>query len=519
MTSDQKPPQGIPPEAPPAKARAAAPTAGKAAAKPKPASKPASTKVDASKPKTAAPKPLAAEPKAQAAAPKATVAKATMPKAAAPKAKAAVSKPKTEAAKSKAAGDKSATAKASPAKTNKSADTATIAEDKDQLAKQQAAAEKAKQAKAKLAKIAAAKAKKAPVSTVEADLEPAPLAAAAITGIPALEAASATEAAPLSAVTDTTSAGPEPSLAVAKARPTKGARRASLPPAIQGLRQKLPHYIRLMRIDKPIGTLLLLWPTLWALWLAAKGTPSLKNLVIFSLGVLLMRSAGCVINDFADRKIDGRVARTNQRPLATGAVTSREALTLFVVLCLASFGLVLCTDVLTIKLSVGGLLLAASYPFMKRHTHLPQVVLGAAFAWGIPMAYAAEIGKLDKNMWVIYLAVVLWTVAYDTFYAMVDRDDDLKIGVKSTAILFGEQDRVITGTLQAMMLYAMVLVGKAAELGWVYYVSLVVAAGLFSYQQVLIRYREREACFKAFLNNNWVGAAIFVGIAGDLALK
>jgi 4-hydroxybenzoate polyprenyltransferase len=285
------------------------------------------------------------------------------------------------------------------------------------------------------------------------------------------------------------------------------------------LGKRLPAFIQLMRIDKPIGILLLLWPTLWALWLAAKGFPSIKNLVIFCLGVVLMRSAGCVINDFADRKIDGKVQRTQGRPLAAGTISSREALILFVCLCLAAFGLVLLTDPLTIKLSVGGLLLAFSYPFMKRYTHLPQVVLGAAFAWGIPMAYAAETGALDKNMWLIYLAVVLWTVVYDTFYAMVDRDDDLKIGVKSTAILFGEQDRFITGTLQAMVIYAMVLVGKAYALGWIFYLSLSLAAGLFIYQQWLIRFRERTACFKAFLNNNWVGAIIFAGIAVDLAIK
>jgi len=263
----------------------------------------------------------------------------------------------------------------------------------------------------------------------------------------------------------------------------------------------------------------LLWPTLWALWLAAKGVPSIKNLVIFSLGVVVMRSAGCVINDFADRKVDGKVVRTQGRPLATGVIKSSEAIVLFVTLCLIAFGLVLLTDALTIKLSVGGLLLAFSYPFMKRFTHLPQVVLGAAFAWGIPMAYAAQTGKLDKNMWLIYLAVVLWTVVYDTFYAMVDREDDLKIGVKSTAILFGDQDRIITGALQAMVIYSLVLVGKAYALGVAFYLSLAVVAGLFCYQQWLIRYRERTACFTAFLNNNWVGAAIFVGIAADFALK
>ncbi|PUA27691.1 MAG: 4-hydroxybenzoate polyprenyltransferase [Cellvibrio sp. 79] len=283
--------------------------------------------------------------------------------------------------------------------------------------------------------------------------------------------------------------------------------------------QKAPHYWRLMRMDRPIGTLLLLWPTLWALWIAAKGIPSFKNLVIFVLGVIVMRAAGCVINDFADRKIDGQVLRTKDRPLATGAVSSREAIGLFITLCLIAFGLVLMTDPLTIKLSVGGLVLAFCYPFMKRHTHLPQVVLGAAFAWGIPMAYAAEAGELNRHMWLIYFAVVLWTVAYDTFYAMVDRDDDLKIGVKSTAVLFGEQDRFITGLLQFLTLWALVLVGKHFELGSIYYLGLAIAAGLFIYQQWLIRFRAREACFKAFLNNNWVGAAIFAGIVTDYALR
>jgi 4-hydroxybenzoate polyprenyltransferase len=282
---------------------------------------------------------------------------------------------------------------------------------------------------------------------------------------------------------------------------------------------KLHNYALLMRLNKPIGTLLLLWPTLWSLWFAAKGMPSLKNLVIFTLGVFLMRAAGCVINDFADRKIDGKVKRTQDRPLATGAVSSLEALALFILLCLAAFGLVLLTNTLTIQLSVGGLLLAICYPFMKRYTHLPQVVLGAAFAWSIPMAYAAETGEIPSSIWLVYLAVVLWTLVYDTFYAMVDRDDDLKIGVKSTAILFGEQDRFITGTLQAITLYTLYLVGNRFELGSYYQLSLIFVAVLFVYQQWLIRHRMRDACFKAFLNNNWVGLAIFVGIAVDLALK
>lgn len=285
------------------------------------------------------------------------------------------------------------------------------------------------------------------------------------------------------------------------------------------MKQKSAIYWRLMRMDRPIGTLLLLWPTLWSLWIAAKGVPSIKNLVIFVLGVIVMRAAGCVINDFADRKIDGRVERTKDRPLATGAVSSREALGLFAALCLIAFTLVLFTDPFTIKLSVGGLILAFCYPFMKRHTHLPQVVLGAAFAWGIPMAYAAEAGELHEGMWLIYVAVVLWTVAYDTFYAMVDRDDDLKIGVKSTAILFGEQDRLMTGVLQVMCLYALLLVGNRFELGTFYYFGLAVAAGLFVYQQWLIRFRARAACFKAFLNNNWVGVAVFVGIVMDYSFR
>lgn len=282
---------------------------------------------------------------------------------------------------------------------------------------------------------------------------------------------------------------------------------------------RLYNYALLMRLNKPIGILLLLWPTLWSLWLAAKGMPSFKNLVIFTLGVIVMRSAGCVINDFADRKIDGKVKRTQDRPLATGAISSFGALALFVLLCLAAFYLVLFTNTLTIQLSVGGLLLAVCYPFMKRYTHLPQVVLGAAFAWSIPMAYAAETGEIPTNIWLVYLAVVLWTLVYDTFYAMVDRDDDLKIGVKSTAILFGEQDRFITGTLQVMTVYTLYLVGNRFELGSYYQLSLVFVAALFVYQQWLIRYRIREACFKAFLNNNWVGLAIFAGIAVDLALK
>ncbi len=287
----------------------------------------------------------------------------------------------------------------------------------------------------------------------------------------------------------------------------------------QQARERFPHYWQLMRFDRPIGTLLLLWPTLWGLWLAAEGVPRADLLVIFILGVILMRAAGCVINDFADRKVDGRVERTKDRPLAAGRVQPREALTLFTCLVLMAFGLVLFTNAFTVWLSFGALALAACYPFMKRYTHLPQVVLGAAFSWSIPMAFAAQTGEINPHSWLIYTAVVVWTVVYDTFYAMVDRDDDLKIGVKSTAILFAEQDRVITGSLQVIVLVTLMMVGQRFELGAFYSLSLLVVAGLFIYQQYLIREREKAACFKAFLNNNWVGCAVFVGIAADYFMK
>lgn len=283
-------------------------------------------------------------------------------------------------------------------------------------------------------------------------------------------------------------------------------------------RQHLGAYARLMRLDKPIGILLLLWPTYWALWLAAGGMPSIKNLMIFTLGVILMRSAGCVINDFADRKVDGHVKRTAARPLPTGEISSRQALTLFTALVTIAFVLVLCTNQLTVLLSFAALALAMTYPFMKRYTHLPQVVLGAAYGFGIPMAFAAEAGSLNKGVWLLFIANLVWTVAYDTFYAMVDRDDDLRIGVKSTAVLFGEQDRVITAMLQALCLYTLYLAGQHFAVGGWFYVGLVVAGGFFIYQQWLIRERERSACFRAFLNNTWPGCVIFMGLALELAL-
>ncbi|WP_051235247.1 4-hydroxybenzoate octaprenyltransferase [Marinimicrobium agarilyticum] len=284
-------------------------------------------------------------------------------------------------------------------------------------------------------------------------------------------------------------------------------------------RNRLSAYWRLTRMNRPIGTLLLLWPTLWALWLAAGGIPDWDLLIIFILGVFVMRSAGCVINDYADRHLDGHVKRTQARPMATGEVSEREALTLFVALCLVAFGLVLLTDRFTVLLSLGAVALAFCYPFMKRYTHLPQVVLGAAFGWAIPMAFSAQRGSLGTDVWLVYTAAILWTVVYDTLYAIVDRDDDLKIGIKSTAVLFGDMDRVMIGVLQALTLYALLMVGGRFELGLWYHLGLAVAAGLFVYHQYLIRYRERAPCFKAFLNNNWVGFAVFVGIVLDLALS
>jgi len=282
---------------------------------------------------------------------------------------------------------------------------------------------------------------------------------------------------------------------------------------VQQLKTQWPHYLKLMRLDKPIGILLLLWPTLWSLWLAAKGIPDFKNLLIFVLGVVLMRSAGCVINDYADRHFDAHVERTAHRPLAQKHVSEREALILFAVLCVLAFVLVLFTNTFTICLSFGGVALAAVYPFMKRHTHFPQLVLGAAFSWSILMAFAAVRGELTHEIWLVYIANVIWTLAYDTFYAMVDRRDDMKIGVKSTAVLFGDADRVITASLQGFFLLTMLLVAKRFELGDAYYWSLVGAALLCGYQQWLIKYREPQNCFKAFLNNNYVGLVIFAGIA------
>ncbi|MBJ7222538.1 MULTISPECIES: 4-hydroxybenzoate octaprenyltransferase [unclassified Brenneria] len=275
-------------------------------------------------------------------------------------------------------------------------------------------------------------------------------------------------------------------------------------------------YCRLMRIDKPIGSLLLLWPTLWALWLAGRGAPEPWILFVFVAGVFLMRAAGCVINDYADRHFDGHVKRTASRPLPSGMVSEQSAKVLFVVLVLLAFGLVLTLNKMTIWLSVAGLALAWVYPFMKRVSHLPQLVLGAAFGWSIPMAYAAVSEALPLTCWMMFLAYVCWTVAYDTQYAMVDRDDDLKIGIKSTAILFGRFDTLIIGLLQAGVLLLLAVLGYMSSLGPVFYVSLLVAAGLFAYQQTLIAGRERDACFRAFRNNNYVGMVLFAGVLFSL---
>lgn len=276
---------------------------------------------------------------------------------------------------------------------------------------------------------------------------------------------------------------------------------------------KAKAFWQLTRMNRPIGSLLLLWPTLWALFLAADGMPRWDVLVVFVLGVLFMRSAGCVINDYADRHVDGHVKRTAKRPLPSGLVTEKEALGLFFVLALASFVLVLSMNTLTIMLSVVGVLLAAVYPFMKRFTYMPQFVLGMAFGWAIPMAYAAQAEALPPQAWLLFVINILWTVVYDTLYAMVDRDDDLKIGVKSSAILFGRFDKLIIGVLQFLSLVLLIALGWWLSLSSAFYWGVLAAGGLFVYQQMLIRERERDACFKAFLNNNYVGMVLFVGLA------
>ncbi|MBL4761974.1 MAG: 4-hydroxybenzoate octaprenyltransferase [Gammaproteobacteria bacterium] len=278
------------------------------------------------------------------------------------------------------------------------------------------------------------------------------------------------------------------------------------------VRERLQQYAFLVRLDRPIGTLLLLWPTLWALAIAGNGHPNQWVLLVFVCGVILMRSAGCAINDFADRHIDIHVARTQLRPLVTGKVSPKEALAVFGLLSLCAFLLVLTMNSLTIQLSFVAVLLAASYPFMKRFHHLPQVHLGLAFGMAIPMAFAAELDTVPKVAWLLFIANLLWTMAYDTMYAMADREDDIKIGVKSSALLFGDADRVIIAVLQVMMLLTFLLVGRELDLSVWYYLGLAVAAILALYQQLMIVYRVPEYCLAAFLNNHWSGAAIFAGL-------
>ncbi len=290
-------------------------------------------------------------------------------------------------------------------------------------------------------------------------------------------------------------------------------------PSDRHWRERLPLYWKLVRGDRPIGWLLLLWPTWWGLWLAADGVPPVWPLVVFSLGVWLTRSAGCVINDYADRWLDAGVERTKERPLATGAVSGREALMVFVVLMLVAFALVLTQNRLTVWMSLVGAFLAATYPYLKRHNYLPQVYLGMAFGWGIPRGFAALTGSVPPVAWVLYVANIFWATAYDTWYAMVDREDDIRMGAKSTAILFGEMDLVAQGVLYACTFLALALVGRQTGMGGWYWGGLGVALVLVAWEFGLARTRQREECFRAFLHNNWVGLAVFAGIALDFALR
>lgn len=275
---------------------------------------------------------------------------------------------------------------------------------------------------------------------------------------------------------------------------------------------KILLYAQLMRLHRPIGILLLLWPTLWALWIASNGHPNTLILGVFILGTIIMRSAGCIMNDIADRNFDAHVERTRERPLATKKVTVKEATLLFIILCLLAFALVLLLNPLTIMLAFAGIGLAIIYPFMKRFTHLPQLALGFAFSWGIPMAFAAETDTVPLIGWWLFITALLWPIMYDTMYALADKTDDLKIGVKSTAILFGNYNRVILGILQTIFLISLFFIGKQLPKNIFFNIGLIIAGILFIYQQHLIKNHEPKHCFKAFLNNNWVGLSIFLGI-------
>ena len=279
-----------------------------------------------------------------------------------------------------------------------------------------------------------------------------------------------------------------------------------------GLATQLTNYVQLMRLDKPIGVWLLLWPTLWALWIAGRGHPDAGIFLVFMLGVIVMRSAGCVLNDFADRNIDPYVKRTRSRPIASGAVAPMEAITLFVALALIAIGLAAMLNRPAQVLAVIAAGLTVVYPFIKRFVSIPQFVLGAAFGWAVPMAFAAQTGEAKQIAWLVFGTALIWAVIYDTFYAMVDREDDLKVGVKSTAILFGDADLFVIGGLQLLMLVSLIFIGNMAELGVWYFGSVVIAAIIMGYHQWLARDRKPAECFKAFLHNHYIGMIIFIGI-------
>lgn len=280
-------------------------------------------------------------------------------------------------------------------------------------------------------------------------------------------------------------------------------------------KERLYQYYLLMRMDRPIGTWLLLWPTFWALWIAAEGIPPVNIMLIFALGVFVMRSAGCVINDYADRNIDKHIERTKNRPITSGKVSPREALGLFAAGILMAFILVLFLNLFTILLSVVALLLAALYPFMKRYTHYPQIVLGMAFSWAIPMGFAAQLNDIPPVAWLLYIVTILWIVSYDTMYAMADKEEDLKIGVKSTAIIFADNDKLIIGLLQLTFTLGMVTIAWLVQGGVFFYLGIALSVIFSLYQQYLIRERDKKKCFQAFLNNHWLGMVIFIGIFLD----
>ena len=282
---------------------------------------------------------------------------------------------------------------------------------------------------------------------------------------------------------------------------------------------RLVLYAKLVRLDKPIGTLLLLWPTLWALWIAADGQPSAKLIFILSLGTLLMRSAGCAINDYADRDFDLHVERTQNRPLTAGKISTKEALAVAGVLAILAFLLVLQTNALTIALSFPALFIAASYPYTKRFFAIPQAYLGVAFGFGIPMAFAAQTGTVPALAWIMLLANIFWAIAYDTEYAMVDRNDDVKLGLNTSAILFAGYDVAAVMISYELVIGIMAMIGLMLGFGWIYYIGLAVAAAMMGYHYFLIRNRERDGCFQAFRHNNWVGGAIFAGILGHYVIK